>query len=89
MRGARLDLDDVARPGGDLFAPDLHLHRALEHLEALGLVWMDVGGGDDRARLEDGLDEDVRAVGVARGFMEDEALARDGVLDRLSGPDHW
>ena len=62
-----LDRDDLAGPGDDLLAAAAELERALEHLEALALVRVDVRGGDGAVRLDGDLDLDELAVGLGGG----------------------
>jgi hypothetical protein len=49
---------------------------------------MDVRGGDEAARADNRLEDDPLAVRLGRRLVEDEALAGDGVLDRVSNLDH-
>jgi hypothetical protein len=49
---------------------------------------MNVGGGDEAVRLDEGLEHDRFAVRLARGLVEDEPLAGDRVLDDVSCLDH-
>jgi hypothetical protein len=63
------------------------LERSFEHLEALGLERVDVGGGDGAVGLDGDLDLDELAVGVGRGTEERDPLAGDRVLDRVAGAD--
>src|SRR5919106_3066683 len=80
--------DALARAGDDLLAVELEGERAALDLEGLGLVRVDVRGGDEAVRLHGRLDEDVLAVRLGRGLEEAEALAGDRILDRLSLADH-
>ena len=54
---------DVAGRGGDRLAADLEHELALDHLEDLGLVRVQVGGGDEAVRLDEDVDHDALAVG--------------------------
>ena len=84
MAGARLDRDHVTAGRLDGTAGDLDRERAGDHLERLGLVRMDVSGGEAAARLDESLEPNVFAARVARRFVEDEPLAGERVLDCLS-----
>jgi hypothetical protein len=88
MDDTRLDDDDLARPGLQPLAADLHADRPLDHLEALGLVRMQVGGRDDPVRAHRRLDQHVLAVRRCGGLEECEPLTRDLVLDGLADGDH-
>ena len=57
-------------PATTLLAAAAELERALEHLEALALVRVDVRGGDGAVGLDGDLDLDELAVGVGRGAEE-------------------
>jgi hypothetical protein len=46
-------------------------------------------GGDAAAGSDRDLDDHVLAAGVARGLVERDPLAGDGVLDCLSAGDHF
>ena len=65
MRHAGLDGDDLAGARLDLLTPDLQADRSLDYLEALGLVRVDMCGGNGRAGLQSSLDYDVLAPGIA------------------------
>ena len=86
--GAGGDDDLLAGGGDDLAASGLEAELALEHLEALALVGVEVGGGDEAARLDDDLDQDVLAVGVGRGLDEPHQLAGDRIVENVSLADH-
>jgi hypothetical protein len=49
---------------------------------------VDVGRGDGAARLDDALDDDELAVRLRGALPEDEALARDRVVEHASRSDH-
>jgi hypothetical protein len=85
---AGLDGDRVASVGHDLLAVLPELDRAALDLELLGLVRVHVAG-DAATGSDRGLDQHVLAAGVARGLVERDALAGDGILDCLSGGDHF
>ena len=87
VHGARLDGDDLSGAGDDLRAPVPELERALEHLEALALVRVDVRGGDGAVGDDADLDLDELAVGLGGGLQKADLLAGDGVLDGLAGAD--
>jgi len=52
------------------------------------LLRMNVGGGDEAVRLDEGLDHDRLAVRLARRLAEDEPLARHRVLDDVPCLNH-
>jgi hypothetical protein len=62
--------------------------RALEHLESLPLVWVDVPGGDEPAGRERGRHLEVLAAGVLRGRAEGDPLLGCRVFDRLARECH-
>ena len=64
MRGTGLDDDGLARAGDDRLPARLEPNLALEDLEDLGLVGVDVRGCDEAVRLDAHLDEDVLASGL-------------------------
>ena len=86
--GARLDDDRLAGAGDDRLAVRHEPHLALEDLEALGLVRMDVGGGDEAVRLDADVDEDVLAARLGGGAHDVHGLAGDGVVEDVSAADH-
>ena len=79
--------DDIAGPCDDLRLAVAELERALENLEALALIRVDVCGGDGAVGLDGDLDLDELAVGVGRRPEEVDGLAGDRVLDRVAGAD--
>ena len=78
----------LAGAGDELLAADLEADGAAEDLEALLLARVDVRRGDEAVRLDVGLDHDGRAVRLTARLPEDETLAGDRVLDRVSCADH-
>jgi hypothetical protein len=88
VRRARLDGHELARTGDDLVGPGPEADLAVEHLEALGLVRMNVRRRDGAVGADDRLDEHGLAVGLLRGLVEDENLAGDGVLETVSLANH-
>ena len=88
VRRARGHREALARAGDELLPADSEADRAAEHLEALLLARMHVRRGDEAVRLDVGLDHDGRAVRLAARLPEDDALAGDRVLDRISCADH-
>ena len=68
--------------------PDLEADLAVEHLEALGLMRMNVRRRDAAVGAHDRLDEHGLAVRLLRGLVEDENLAGDGVLEAVSLANH-
>ena len=79
---------DVPAGGDDRLAADLEHELALEHLEDLGLVRVQVGGGDEAVRLDEHVDHDTLPVRVGGGLDEADRLAGDAVVDDVSGADH-
>ena len=77
-----------AGAGDLLLAVDLEADGAAEDLEALLLRRVDVGRRDEAVRLDERLDHDGLAAGVARGLAEDDALAGDRVVDAVACADH-
>jgi hypothetical protein len=72
----------------DLVAVLPELDRAALDLELLGLVRVHVAG-DAAAGGDRRLDQHVLAARVARGLVERDAFAGDGILDCLSGGNHF
>src|SRR4029078_11227367 len=89
VRGAGIDEHALSGPHLDGVAADLEADGALEHLEVLALLGVDVRGGDGAVRLDGALDDDGLAAGVARGREEAKALPGDRVLDGVAGADHF
>jgi len=85
---AGLDVDHVTGAGLDRAPADAEAHAALEDREALALHGMDVGDRHGAARCEGELEGEQLAAGAGRRVGEGEALARDGVLERLAGSGH-
>jgi hypothetical protein len=81
------DLDDVAGAGVDGAQADAEAHRPGHDLEALGLDRVDVGDGHRPAGAQRQVEGKQLAAGGRGGVDEGEALARDGVLERLAGAD--
>ena len=85
VRHAGGDDDHLAGPGDDPLAPHPEPHRALDDLEALLLVRVDVQATGDpavRGKLE--VDRQQRAVRLRRGLAEGDPLSACGVLECLS-----
>jgi hypothetical protein len=82
------DRDDLAGAGDDLLQAHAERHRALDDLEALLLLGVDMGAGHGAVGGELQLDLEQLAVGVGGGLDEGDLLAADGVLDRLSCVGH-
>jgi hypothetical protein len=76
--------DGLAGAGLDGAAAEAERHLALEDLEALLLMGMDVHARDLAVGRELELDLQALAVRVGRGGEERDALAADGVLDDLT-----
>jgi hypothetical protein len=74
--------------GDELLPADPEADGAPEHLEARLLARMEACRGDEAVRLHVGLDHDGLAVRLAARLPEDEALAGDGVLERVSCANH-
>ena len=53
---------------------------ALQHLESLGLVAVNVRRGDEAIGLDDRLDNDSLPVSLRRGAVEDHDRPRHGVI---------
>ena len=77
-----------ARARDELLPPDLEADAAAKHLEALLLARMDMGRRDEAVRLDEGLDHHGLAVRLARCLAKDDALAGDGVVNRVSCMNH-
>ena len=88
VRGSGRNDGDVARLGEELLRADTEADQAVEHLEALGLVRVDVRGRDEAVRPDDRLHQHRLAAGLLRRPVEDQYLAGDGVLERVSWADH-
>src|SRR4029079_7279236 len=86
---ARRDGDDVARPCEEPVAPGLHRGVAVDDLEGLGLVRVDVRHGHAAAGGEDDLDQGVCAAGLGSGLDERDRLTGDLVHERLSWSNHF
>ena len=80
--------DALAGAGDELLAADPEADAAAEDLETLLLARVDMGGRDEAVRLHEGLDHDGLAVRLAACLPEDDALAGDGVVDRVSCVNH-
>jgi hypothetical protein len=89
MRDARRDLHDVARAGDARAQADPEAHAPRDHVEALGLDRVHVGDRDGAAGPQGEVEGEQLAAGARRGVGEGEALARDRVLERLTGDDAW
>jgi hypothetical protein len=72
----------------DLARAETEDHRALEHLEALLLLGVDVSAGDVPVRRELELELEQLAAGVGRGAEEVDPLAAHGIADGLSCVSH-
>src|SRR5918911_4115612 len=88
VRRPWLDGRDPSGARDDLLIADSQADRAFEHLEAFGLVGVDVRRGDEPAGADDRLDEDRLAVGLAGRAVEDENLASRRVLEPVSVANH-
>jgi hypothetical protein len=82
------DLDDVAGAGEDGAQADAEAHRPGHDLEALGLDRVDVRDRDGAAGAQGEVEREQLAAGRRRRRGEREALAGDGVLERLARGDH-
>src|SRR3954470_7227992 len=81
--------DDVAGAGDDLLQAHAEGHRALDDLEALLLLGVDVRAGHGAVGGELEFDLDQLAVGVRSSLDEGDLLAADGVLEGLSCVSHF
>jgi hypothetical protein len=88
VRDAGRDLDDVARARQAMAPADAKAHLPRDDLEALGLDRMHVRDGHRPARAQRKLERQQLAAGARGGVREGEALAGDGVRERLTGGDH-
>ena len=88
VRRARLDHEGLADAGDVPLASDLEAERALDDLEGLRLVRVDVRRGDEAVGLDRDLDEHVLPVGVGGRLHEVQGLAGHGILEGVSGADH-
>ena len=75
-------------PATSFSPPTLKPTEPWSDLEALLLARMHVRRGDEAVRLHERLDDDGLAAGLAGGLAEDEPLAGDRVLDRISSTNH-
>src|SRR5262249_24818232 len=88
VQRARLDDDDVAGPRRELLVADGELALAVDDLEALRLVRVDVRRGEKPARVDGDVDQHVLASRLRRGLEERDVLTRDGVHDGVSLANH-
>src|SRR6185437_12886958 len=88
VRRARGHRKALAGSGDELLPADPEPDGAAEHLEALLLARVHMRRGDEAVRLDVGLDHDGRSVRLAARLPENNALAGDRVLDRISCADH-
>src|SRR5262249_28626900 len=65
-----------------------HRQRAGDDAERLGLVRVEVGGGEGAVRGDERLEAEVVAARLAGGLVEDEPLPCDRILDGLPCDDH-
>jgi hypothetical protein len=61
---ARRDLDRLALVDDVIASAHRHPHRARDHLQALGLLWMDVALGEERPRAPDHIHLEQLGVGL-------------------------
>ncbi len=88
VRRAGLDHDRLAGAELDRLAALLDAQGAGDDGEAFALVWVHMGGGDERVGLENRLEASELAVRVGGRPVEDERVAREGVDDRVSCANH-
>jgi hypothetical protein len=89
VHDAGLDGDHVAAAREDLPAAEAKLDLPVGDLEALRLIRVDVGRGHGAAGRHLHADENRLALRVGGGAQECHALAGDGILDCLSGANHF
>ena len=87
MRDAGRDLHDVAGARDERAEAEAEAHPPLDHLEALGLDRVDVRDRHRAAGAEREVEGEQLAAGAGRRVGECEALARDGVVERLAWED--
>jgi hypothetical protein len=88
VRRAGRDGEPLAGAGDEPLAADPEADRAAEDHEALLLARVHVGRGDEAVRLHVRLDHDGLAVRLTARLPEDDALAGDRILDRVSCANH-
>jgi len=87
VRDTRIDLHHVARARHPAAQPEPEAHLALQNLEALGLDRVHMRDRHRAAGPKLEVEGQQLTVGALRRVREGEALARDRVLQRLSGQD--
>ena len=84
VRRPRRNREPLAGAGHQLPAADTEADAAPEHLEALLLARVHVGRRDEAVRLHERLDHHGLAVRLPARLPKDQALAGDGVVNRVA-----